>query len=267
MTIAVSPQAFAVPAVLLLSFRDSWGLCKERIRSEIGEDSFEAWFNSIRLVDIKGPVVRLSVISVFLKRRIIRYYSNALVAACKAEWPQIRQVQLGVRTCIVRNMQKVPMLALPAPVVEYWPDTQLRPNATGALRYAGLLPRDLFPGHPGADGVSPPLRIEDVQRTVARQYGVSRAQLISSRRTANLIRPRQVAMYLAKILTGRSLPDIGMRFGGKDHTTVLHAVRKIAWLVGDKSIDPPLDQAWREAHGFDQALADLVESLKRQLQR
>ncbi len=75
------------------------------------------------------------------------------------------------------------------------------------------------------------VKIEDIQRVVARQYNVSRADLLSSRRTANVVRPRQVAMYLAKTLTLRSLPEIGRRFGGRDHTTVLHAVRKIETLV------------------------------------
>ena len=76
------------------------------------------------------------------------------------------------------------------------------------------------------------VKIEDIQRVVARQYNVSRSDLLSSRRTANVVRPRQVAMYLAKTLTLRSLPEIGRRFGGRDHTTVLHAVRKIEALVG-----------------------------------
>ena len=75
------------------------------------------------------------------------------------------------------------------------------------------------------------IKIEDIQRVVARQYNVSRSDLLSSRRTANVVRPRQVAMYLAKTLTLRSLPEIGRRFGGRDHTTVLHAVRKIEALV------------------------------------
>jgi chromosomal replication initiator protein len=90
---------------------------------------------------------------------------------------------------------------------------------------------------------------EDIQRVVARQYNVSRSDLLSSRRTANVVRPRQVAMYLAKTLTLRSLPEIGRRFGGRDHTTVLHAVRKIEGLVGN-----------------DMALAEEIEILKRQLQ-
>ena len=93
------------------------------------------------------------------------------------------------------------------------------------------------------------VKIEDIQRIVARQYNVSRADLLSSRRTANVVRPRQVAMYLAKTLTLRSLPEIGRRFGGRDHTTVLHAVRKIEGLVGN-----------------DSALAEEIEILKRQLQ-
>jgi chromosomal replication initiator protein len=92
------------------------------------------------------------------------------------------------------------------------------------------------------------IKIEDIQRVVARQYNVSRSDLLSSRRTANVVRPRQVAMYLAKTLTLRSLPEIGRRFGGRDHTTVLHAVRKIEALVGK-----------------DTSLQDEVESLKRQL--
>jgi chromosomal replication initiator protein len=93
------------------------------------------------------------------------------------------------------------------------------------------------------------VRIEDIQRTVARQYNVSRADLLSSRRTANVVRPRQIAMYLAKTLTLRSLPEIGRRFGGRDHTTVLHAVRKIEALVGS-----------------DATLASEIELLKRLLQ-
>lgn len=92
------------------------------------------------------------------------------------------------------------------------------------------------------------VRIEDIQRVVARHFNVSKADLLSSRRTRTIVRPRQIAMYLAKVLTPRSLPEIGRRFGGRDHTTVLHAVRKIEELIeGDKS------------------LADEIELLKRMI--
>jgi chromosomal replication initiator protein len=92
------------------------------------------------------------------------------------------------------------------------------------------------------------VRIEDIQKLVASRYNVSRADILSSRRTANVVRPRQIAMYLAKVLTLRSLPEIGRRFGGRDHTTVLHAVRKIEGLSGS-----------------DTALSEELELLKRML--
>jgi chromosomal replication initiator protein len=81
------------------------------------------------------------------------------------------------------------------------------------------------------------VRIEDIQRVVARHYNVSKSDLLSSRRTRTIVRPRQIAMYLAKMLTPRSLPEIGRRFGGRDHTTVLHAVRKIEGMIeGDRTL-------------------------------
>lgn len=82
-------------------------------------------------------------------------------------------------------------------------------------------------GHLCKTGETRKVRIEDIQRVVARHYNVSKVELLSDRRTRTIVKPRQIAMYLAKVLTMRSLPEIGRRFGGRDHTTVLHAVRKI----------------------------------------
>jgi chromosomal replication initiator protein len=93
------------------------------------------------------------------------------------------------------------------------------------------------------------VKIEDIQKLVATRYNVSRSDILSERRTAAVVRPRQIAMYLSKVLTLRSLPEIGRRFGGRDHTTVLHAVRKIEKQLTD-----------------DHTLLDEVELLKRMLQ-
>lgn len=93
------------------------------------------------------------------------------------------------------------------------------------------------------------IKIEDIQRVVAKHYNVSKQDLLSSRRTRSIVWPRQIAMYLSKTMTPRSLPEIGRRFGGRDHTTVLHAVRKVEELIGSD----------------DQLMQDL-ESLKRQLE-
>jgi chromosomal replication initiator protein len=92
------------------------------------------------------------------------------------------------------------------------------------------------------------VKIEDIQRIVCKQYNVSKADLLSARRTRTVVRPRQIAMYLSKMLTPRSLPEIGRRFGNRDHTTVLHAVRKIEDMVTS-----------------DRLVADEIDVIKRQL--
>ena len=80
--------------------------------------------------------------------------------------------------------------------------------------------------------------IEEIQRAVCAHFRIDRAEMASQRRTRAVARPRQIAMYLAKELTPRSFPEIGRRFGGRDHSTVIHAVRTIESLrVADADID------------------------------
>ena len=90
--------------------------------------------------------------------------------------------------------------------------------------------------------------VDDIQKTVAAYFDITVDDLHSKRRTKTVVRPRHIAMYLAKTLTTRSLPDIGRRFGGRDHSTVIHAVNKIA------------DQLPSDA-----VLSDDVEALRRRL--
>ena len=75
------------------------------------------------------------------------------------------------------------------------------------------------------------LTIEEIQRKVAEHYNVRLSDMIGPKRLRTIARPRQVAMYLAKHLTTRSLPEIGRRFGGRDHTTIMHGIRKIDELM------------------------------------
>jgi chromosomal replication initiator protein len=93
------------------------------------------------------------------------------------------------------------------------------------------------------------VRIEDILKIVSRHYKVPRNELLSARRSRDVVRPRQIAMYLAKALTSRSLPEIGRRFGGRDHTTVLHSVRKVEQMIKD-----------------DMELGQEIELLKRMLE-
>jgi hypothetical protein len=77
-----------------------------------------------------------------------------------------------------------------------------------------------------------PIRIVDIQKAVCRKWKVSRLDMISGRRTKDIVMPRHVAMYLARKITPHSIPEIGRRFGGRDHTTVLFAIAKIDRLKG-----------------------------------
>jgi chromosomal replication initiator protein len=82
------------------------------------------------------------------------------------------------------------------------------------------------------------ISIDEIQTRVSEHYRIRKAEMTSARRAREVARPRQVAMYLSKQLTPRSLPEIGRRFGGRDHTTVIHAVRQIEKL---RAQDPELD--------------------------
>ena len=91
--------------------------------------------------------------------------------------------------------------------------------------------------------------IEEIQKRVAEHYNIKLTEMHSARRARAVARPRQVAMYLAKQLTSRSLPEIGRKFGGRDHTTVMHAVKKV-----------------EELKGQDHSFAEDVELLRRMLE-
>ncbi len=80
--------------------------------------------------------------------------------------------------------------------------------------------------------------VEEIIKVVCARFKLTRAALLSHRRYAELVRPRQVVMYLARTLTLRSMPDIGRRLAGRDHTTVLSGYRRIVAL---RQIDPTLD--------------------------
>jgi chromosomal replication initiator protein len=88
--------------------------------------------------------------------------------------------------------------------------------------------------------------VEEIQRRVAEHYNIRLSEMIGPKRVRNFARPRQVAMYLCKQLTSRSLPEIGRRFGGRDHTTVMHGVKRIEELrVSDGQIAEDLEMLRR----------------------
>jgi chromosomal replication initiator protein len=93
------------------------------------------------------------------------------------------------------------------------------------------------------------ITVEEIQRKVSDHYNIRLSDMIGPKRLRSYARPRQVAMYLAKTLTNRSLPEIGRRFGGRDHTTIMHGVRRI-----------------EELKAIDSQIADDIELLRRALE-
>ena len=94
------------------------------------------------------------------------------------------------------------------------------------------------------------ISIDEIQTQVAEHYRIRKAEMTSARRAREVARPRQVAMYLSKQLTPKSLPDIGRRFGGRDHTTVIHAVRQIEKLrASDSELDADIRLLTRQLEG------------------
>jgi chromosomal replication initiator protein len=94
------------------------------------------------------------------------------------------------------------------------------------------------------------ISIDEIQTKVAEHYRIRKAEMTSARRAREVARPRQVAMYLSKQLTPKSLPDIGRRFGGRDHTTVIHAVKQIERLrAADAELDADIRLLTRQLEG------------------
>jgi len=92
--------------------------------------------------------------------------------------------------------------------------------------------KDVFP-----QGDLPQVTIERIQEITSDRFGLSLDELCGDRRSQNIVYPRQVAMYLSRELTDSSLPKIGKQFGGRDHTTVIHATSKIARMIReDRSV-------------------------------
>ncbi|NYT58484.1 chromosomal replication initiator protein DnaA [Alcaligenaceae bacterium] len=166
--------------------------------------------------------------------RLISRFDSGLTVA-------IEPPELEMRVAILLHKAQTEGVAMPEEVA-FFIAKHLRSNVReleGALRkvsaYARFHGREVLTVDVCKDALKDLLSVsngqitvENIQKTVADFYKIKVADMYSKRRPANIAMPRQVAMYLAKELTQKSLPEIGDLFGGRDHTTVLHAVRKIS---------------------------------------
>jgi chromosomal replication initiator protein len=179
-----------------------------------------------------------------IEPRILSRLSWGLVA-------DINQADLELRlNIILKKLEALPDVSVPEDVVMFLAkriNSNVR-ELEGALNriaaYASMQNRPIdldFVGEVLASTLRANQRrisIDEIQTRVSEHFRIRKAEMTSARRSREVARPRQVAMYLSKQLTPRSLPEIGRRFGGRDHTTVIHAVRQIEKL---RAQDPELD--------------------------
>jgi hypothetical protein len=143
----------------------------------------------------------------------------------------------------------------PTVVIHNYPHTRLDqkhcyiPSAFTGRTHISKQEKTKLPEPPMIDDQTHwPVTIRDIARAASRVFLVSMVDLVSKRRSAKIVRPRQIIFYLAREMTTRSLPDIGHLMGGKDHTTVLHAHRKLAtWRRTDEQLDIEIKTVREEA--------------------
>ena len=146
-----------------------------------------------------------------------------------------RRARMAARAVLDRPISLVrpavvkPALVLPMAKTKVKAEPAAKPGPQ-ATAHVNAYTRYIFGVRRGA----PPISL--IIAATARAFEVEPSLLMSKIRTAHAVHPRQMAMFLAKEITGRSLPDIGRRFGGRDHTTVLHAFRKVERQLGEPMV-------------------------------
>jgi len=172
------------------------------------DERYQSRFASGLQADIQPPnyETRLAILKQFVDTQHIPFEDDALAFVAERSTPNIREME----GAIIR-------------IIAY---RELTKREVVDLSMAEQVTRDLFPDHSHR-----PIPMTTIQREVCRYYSISHADLVGSKRSQAIVYPRQIAMYLARELTDLSLPKIGDEFGGRDHTTVMHATAKIQKLM------------------------------------
>jgi chromosomal replication initiator protein len=259
--VSMSAEKFMVEFIRALKENDTIGF-KQRLRNAdllliddvqfiAGKDSTqEEFFHTMNEIITAGR--RLDGIA----PRILSRLSWGLVADINAADYELRF------NIICAKLEALPGVAMPRPVIDFLARrvTSSIRELEGALNrigaYAMMTGRTIdvaFVEEVLANVLRANQRrisIDEIQTQVAEHYRIRKAEMTSARRAREVARPRQVAMYLSKQLTPKSLPDIGRRFGGRDHTTVIHAVRQIEKLrASDAELDADIRLLTRQLEG------------------
>ena len=175
------------------------------------DERYQSRFASGLQADIQPPnyETRLAILKQFVDVQRVPFEDEALAYVAERSSPNIREMEGAIiRIMAYRELSKKDVV-----------DVTMAEQVT----------RDLFPDHSHR-----PIPVTTIQREVCRFYTISQADLVGSKRSQAIVYPRQIAMYLSRELTDLSLPKIGQEFGGRDHTTVMHATAKIQKLMSEQ---------------------------------
>ena len=175
------------------------------------EERYTSRFASGLPADIQPPnyETRLAILRQYVERERMPVEPEALSYVAEISTPNIREMEGAMNR------------------IGAWLHLSKRPVVDHEMAREVLL--TVFPDHSAR-----PISLPSIQREVCRFYGIAHNDLIGSKRSQNIVYPRQIAMYLARDLTDLSLPKIGDAFGGRDHTTVMHATAKIHKLMSEQ---------------------------------
>jgi hypothetical protein len=172
---------------------------RRALRARLGDSIYSSWFETLEFHAFEAGIVRVSTPVSFLRRRIESHYFDDLIRCCAVQWPEVTDVEIMLRA----------------------PRYSGRPTQGEARGAASSCDA-------GAGGTrSERVPIQTILAIVSRHYAVAQSDILSERRHRCVVRPRQIAMYLAFSLSACGIAEIGRRLGGRDSTTVLHAIRKI----------------------------------------
>lgn len=175
------------------------------------EERYTSRFASGLPADIQPPnfETRLAILRQYVERERMPVEPEALSYVAEISTPNIREMEGAMNR------------------IGAWLHLSKRPVVDLEMAREVLL--TVFPDHSAR-----PIALASIQREVCRFYGISQTDIVGSKRSQNIVYPRQIAMYLARDLTDLSLPKIGEAFGGRDHTTVMHATAKIHKLMSEQ---------------------------------
>ncbi len=187
-------------------------LASDRAPKDINmEERYTSRFASGLPADIQPPdfETRLAILKQYVDNQHVSFEDDALTFVAERSTPNIREMEGAINR-----------------IIAY---LHLSRRETVDLHMAEQVTRDMFPEHSQR-----PVSISSIQREVCRYYGISHAEIVGSKRSQAIVFPRQIAMYLSRELTDLSLPKIGEEFGGRDHTTVMHAQAKIQKMMSEQ---------------------------------